>query len=151
MVRPFGICIHIDNLLLFLAESGSTSVDLSKATKLKDVTFRVDSSDVEWVTIALRTITPKHRDLGRISISADYLSIIVMLSADTAMREVEEQTLGQWLELDRLIVELWGSYSIPPKILSCALLFKEETARDLMGRLLPGTTGGGTTNLFGDW
>ena len=74
-----------------------------------------------------------------------------MLSADTVMREVEEQTLGQWLELDRLIVELWGSYSIPPKILSCALLFKEETARDLMGRLLPGTTEGGTTNLFGDW
>jgi len=145
VVRPSGICIHTDNLLPFLAESGQGSVDLSKATKLKDVAFRIDSSDVEWATMALRTVTPKHRDLRQISISAYYLPIIAMLGYHTIMREIEERTRGQWLELDRLLVQLWESYSTPPKI-----LFVDKIARDLIGRLLPETTEGGTVNLFDD-
>jgi len=107
----------------------------------------MDSSDIEWVTIVLQTITPKHRDFRQISISMFYLSIFVLLGAETAIREVEEQTIEQWLELDRLLVQLWEPYSIPPKILCCA----GETAHDLIGRLLPETTGGGTVNLFDDW
>jgi hypothetical protein len=44
------------------------SIDLSKATKLKDVVFQPRSREVEWVTMALQTITSKHRDLRQISI-----------------------------------------------------------------------------------
>jgi len=73
-----------------------------------------------------------------------------MVGANTALREVEEHTLGQWLELDRLLVQFWESCSIPPMILFWALS-RGEPARDLMGRLLPETTGGGTVNLFDDW
>jgi hypothetical protein len=57
-----------DNLLLFLDGSEPASIDLSKATKLKDVVFQPKSWSVEWITTALRTITPKHRDLRQISI-----------------------------------------------------------------------------------
>ena len=40
-----------------LAESVSTSVDLSKAMRLNDVIFIVKSANVEWITVALQTIT----------------------------------------------------------------------------------------------
>ena len=144
-VRSFGICIHTGNSLLFQVESKPTSVDLSKATKLKDVTFRVDTSGVEWVVIALRTITPKHRDLRRISISAFYPSDFVIIGA--MMQMVEEQNFGKWSELDRLLVQLWESYSTPPMILFWTPS-KWKNARDLMGHLLPEATGGGKVDLF---
>ena len=146
VVRPSSICAHTDDLLLFLAESLSTSVDLSKATRLKDLTFRIDSSHTKWVTRALRTITANHRDLQQISISPAYYSTIVMFGANPR-QDIGEQMLGQWLELDRLLRQIWESYSIPPKILCYALSCKEEATRMFVGRLLPETTGGGTINL----
>jgi len=148
MVRPFGIYIHADSLLPFLGKLGSTSVDLSKATSLKNVTFRINLSGPEWVTIALKTVTPEHRNLLQISISADYYPTIVMFDADDTVRGVEEQTPGQWLELDRLLTQLWESHTIPPKVLCRVPSWKEKSARDSMGCLLPEATRGGTVNLF---
>jgi len=118
------------------------SVGLPKATRLKGVTFRFGSSwGAEWVTALLRTITPEHRDLRQISISMDDYSASVMVGADVR-REIGDQIRG-WLELDRLLVQLWESHSIRPKILCCRPLSLEETMTDLVGWLLPETTRGG--------
>ena len=148
VVCPFGICIDTENSLLFLGGSGQNSVDLSRATKLKDVTFRIDSSGPEWVTTALRTITPNHRDLLQISISAAYYPTIVMFNTDDVIQGAEGQTTRRWLELDQLLAQLWELNSTPPKIVCHALSWKEKNVRDLMGRLLPEATVGGTVNLF---
>jgi len=123
-------------------------VGLSRAAKLKDMTFGINSFGPEWATTTLRTITPKHRDLRQISISAVHFSDLIKFSTDIIIRESEKRTVGQWLELDRLLVQLWGSHSAPPKIVCHALSCRENAARDLMGRLLPGVTRGGTVNLF---
>ena len=128
---------------------GPTSVNLSKAARLKDMIFRIDSSGPAWVTAALRTITPEHRDLRRILIFEAHLSTFVGFGATVPV--VGEQTLGEWLELDRVLAQLWEAYSTPPKIMCRAPLWREIPARDLMGRLLPEATLGGTVNLSCAW
>jgi len=112
------------------------------------MTFRINLSGPKWATAALRTITPKRQDLLQISISAAYYPTIAMFETDATMQGVEEQTTHQWSELDRLLAQLWESHPVPPKILCRAPSWKEKSARDLMGRLLPETTRGGTVNLF---
>ena len=146
MVRPFATSLCTSNLLLFLAESWPTSVDFSKATRLKDVTFRVDLPGIEWITAALRTVTPKHRELRQISISVKYYSVDVLLGLDVE-QIVGEQTPGQWPELDCLLAQLWESHSIRPKILCYGLSLKEEIMSDLVGCLLPEVTGEGIIDL----
>jgi len=66
-------------------ESGPDSFNLSEATKLRDVVFRTGSQDVKWVTIALQTIAPQHRNLRTISI---YLPIyLVSFDVGSNIRE----------------------------------------------------------------
>jgi len=61
------------NRPLFVGDHSPASIDLSMATKLKDAVFQLASRspNVGWVTLALRTITPKHRNLRRISIRVE--------------------------------------------------------------------------------
>ena len=150
MVRSSGIYVHTHDLVLFPGELGPTSVDLSKATRLKDIIFWINSLGPEWVTAALRTVTPNHRDLRQISISEAHLSILTGYYYDTEVQLVEEQALGQWLELDRVLAQLRESHSVSLKVVCPALLEKEKSVRDLMGRLLPEATRGGTVILFDD-
>jgi hypothetical protein len=53
LVRLFGTCFCTAGLLLFPGVSGSTSIDLSNATKLADVEFRLNPWSVEWIAKAL--------------------------------------------------------------------------------------------------
>jgi hypothetical protein len=114
VVHPFGICARTDNLLLFPAGSKSTSLDLSKATKIKDVVFQPISQSVEWITATLKTI-PKHRDLQEVSI---YLPSYVAITGvgRNASQVIGEENWGEWLDLDRLLVQFWESGSIRPKV-----------------------------------
>ena len=145
VVRPSGVCVHTDNLLMFVADSMSTSIVLSEATRLKDLTFRVESSP-RWVVIALPTITAKHRDLRQISISLARYGTSITYGGNPR-QDIGESTLGEWLELDRLLGQLWESYSIPPKIACSGLGHRDEITRTLVGHLFPETTKGGTANL----
>jgi len=128
----------------------TASVDLSKMTKLKDVAFRVSSWSVGWITMALRTVTPKHRDIRTISIFAvDHSTLFDIVNADLGGM-AEEETL-EWLELDRLLAQLWGSHSIRPKILYNAFSWNEGMICDWVGRLLPETTERGILDLARAW
>jgi hypothetical protein len=82
-----------------------TPLDLSKATKLKDLLFRCGESNVQQVTMALQTVQSKH--LQRITIHPRAAS--VRLSAEPAPQE--------WQDLDILLVQFWTSHSIRPKIM----------------------------------
>jgi hypothetical protein len=84
--------------------------------------------------MALQTITPKHQDLRQITIEMSYYLTI---------GENPIQTIGEWIGLDRLLVQLWESRSIRPRV-----MFTE--GRGMIGHigfLLPETTRGGIIDV----
>jgi hypothetical protein len=110
-----------------------------------------DPRDVEWIIVALQTITPEHQDLRQITISV-YDNLIPSdadnIGAD-AEQTVGEANFRQWLNLDRLLVQIWESRSIRPKV-----IFTEQEGmsvmRDCMGCLLPEITKKGIIDLVDD-
>ena len=114
----------------------SDSLDLSKANRLKHSVFRVESDLVDWVTMALRTIKPEHRDFRQITIDLPSISSLFRPI-------VGEVIFGQWLELDRLLAQLWESHSIRPKVLCYAPVGTENRVTERVGSLLPEVTGRG--------
>lgn len=91
-------------LTFVLGDSDADSIDLSKATKLKDAVFFLTSPNVEWITVALQTITPEHRHLRQISIRVLYNLALTEVGADIrqVIPTIGEPFLDQWLCLDRL-------------------------------------------------
>jgi hypothetical protein len=114
VVRLFGICDRTDNLLLFPAEQKSPSINLSKVTKLKYVTFQSASQGAGWITATLKTI-PKHRDLHVVKI---YLPSYTLTAGDVdnARQVFGEANWREWLDLDHLLVEFWESSSLRPRV-----------------------------------
>ena len=148
-MRPFGIRVYIGNLFPFPVESGSALIDLSKATRLTDLIFRVEMRRVDWANRVLRTITPEHRDLRQIIIYLPHDSAFT--GAGASVRQAAgEQIFGQWLELDHILAQLWESRSIRPKILHFAPLGYENDVSESMGFLLPEAMGRGIVDL-GEW
>ena len=120
LVRPPATCVCTYSSLLFPVESGPALMDLSKATKLRDVVFRFESWNVEWVTVALQTITPKHRDFREISISAACYQ--TTFNIDANVREMIGKTsCGHWSDLDHLLVQFWESRSIRPRLMCLSM------------------------------
>ena len=149
-VSPFGICVHTDNLLWLPVQSWTTSIDLSKATRLKDAILGVGlpSGSVDWIIMALRTISPEHRDLRQISIYVQFGTNLDGTNVDVR-RNFGEQVFEQWLELDRLLVQLLESHSIRPRILYST--FPQMGKREMnkyIQYLLPETAGRGIIDLW---
>jgi len=115
-------------------------------TRLEDVAFRLGSWAVNWITSALRTVTPEHEGLQRISIRVPFHLTPSTVCAD-ARQTVGEGIFRQWSELDRLLVQLWESHSIRPKVIYMTLRDETEGTRDFVQRLLPATTTIGMTDL----
>jgi hypothetical protein len=65
--------------------------------------------------MTLRTITPEHRDFRQIEIHIPYYLILPGDSVNVR-QAIGAANFGQWLDLDRLLVKLWESHSIRPKI-----------------------------------
>ena len=129
---------------MFLGPLGSALIDLSKATKLKNVVVQFNSFRVEWLTTALQTITPKHRDLRQITIGVSYY--VSPLRSRVTVKEIMEEYSGQWLDLDRLLVQLWESRSIRLEV--CTI---EPDVTDHINCLLPEVTERGIIDLVGPW
>jgi hypothetical protein len=131
MVCPVGICVRTHNLLPYPDEIESGSMDLSKATKLKDVVFRSGLQRVEWVVKALQTITPQHRDLQHLIIDILHNYSFADLG-DNDEEAVGELVHGQWPDLDRLLIQFWGSHSIRPKVVFTAGHGVEDSIESLL-------------------
>jgi hypothetical protein len=155
VVRSFDNCARTDSLHLFPDASRPTLIDLSKATKLKDVAFLLTSwSSVEWIAMAFQTITPKHQDVQQISIHIPYY--LAIDGADANIRgTIGEADYRQWLNLDRLLVRFWKSRLIQPKVIWITETGGDRNIRDCLECLLPEVTGGGMVGLiehvFQDW
>jgi hypothetical protein len=96
--------------------------------------------------MALRTITPKHRDLRQFSIFVPH-GLIHGLTIAGAGADVG-QTTGEpvreeWSNLDRLLVRFWESHSIRPKVVCTREAEGGRDPMDCVGRLLVEIVEGG--------
>ena len=143
LVSPVDIHART-NSLLPLPDIYKSSIDMSKAGKLKDVGFLGSSSGVQWVTRSLQTITSNHRHLKQIALDTPSVPHFNHLDAVLIRRTIGETTYGDWLELDRLLAKLCESHSIHLKVLhlpesvrgvgSCVeTLLPEVTKRGMVG------------------
>ena len=123
------------------------SIDLSEATKLKDVVFKPISRSVKWITKTLKT-TLKLQDLREISIYLPYYVTATDVGADVR-QGFEEEDWEEWLDLDRLLVQLWESNSIRPKVTRPTQMEGARNTRDGVGYqcLLPEITKRGIIDL----
>ena len=113
--------------------SGMPTLDLSKATNLKDVEFRCGRPTVQWITMALQTA--RSENLQQIT-GTIYL---VGISANS----IEDTVRQEWQDLDRVLVQFWTSRSIRPK-LTCEA---GNSFRGLAPSLLPGLMRRGFVDL----
>jgi len=79
------------------------SLDLSKATRLRDLVFRCRVSNIRWIVTALGTV--KSKNLQQITIRL-YPTIIKGLT-----EEADPQ------DLDRMLVQFWISHLIRPRFI----------------------------------
>ena len=123
-------------------------IDLSKATKLKDMIF-LSIWELSWVTSTLQTITHDHRNLQRLAIDASVVLREFENTPTSDTRDIlEETTYREWLELDSLLAGLWESHSISLKVLYDQYVeMDEDEARARMETLLPEVMGKGRAEL----
>jgi hypothetical protein len=121
-------------LLVDVDTSGAPPLDLSRATKLKELSFRFEGLDVQRITMALQTVQSEHLQ-----------QITIRLCGDPVNPFEETVRLG-WQDLDRLLVQFWTSHSIRPKI-----TYDTREGHDDWGvsasRLLPELTKRGLVDL----
>ena len=130
---------------MFVDDSVSTStIDLSVAPRLRDVTFWAVSSSIEWITVALETVTQKVQGLQRITIHL-YDSKIET-SGPGVWGTAEERIREQWRSLDHLLVQLWESHSIRPRVEGSSLRDEREV-RDVFWGFLPEITKRGIVDI----
>ena len=148
---PFG-CDNSPWLELTSGPGGSsaTSINFSKATKLKEMVFRFDDRSAGWVTMALKTITPEHGDLRQVSIhftsnSFDIQSIFPL----NVSQYIGDEASMYWMDLNRLLVQLHESRAV------CLMArFRSSSdpvdKRRYVAALLPGVTKGGMARVVYD-
>jgi len=114
---------------------GMVPHDLSKAMKLKRITFLQTTmgSTVQWITMALQTVVSKN--LRSITICVDRFVLVT----------VGEAAHQEWNDLDRLLVQFWNTHSIRPRV--TRLVGKDM--RDFAQSLLPELTRRELVDLVG--
>ena len=96
--------------------------------------------------MALQTITPGHGDLRQITL---HICGYSFRDPATYVRQmVGEAEYEQWVDLDRLLVQLWELHSIRPKVTYGVVPeHREKDVIDCVSYLLPETTKKGTVDL----
>ena len=115
-----------------------TGLDLSEATKLREVAFRCTEPNVKWISQALHTA--RSGNLQRISLELPRHRHAAIGAA------VWETVHQEWAELDHLLVEFWVSHSLRPKVMYELGKWGEEM-RVYVGSLLPELTRRGIIDL----
>lgn len=92
-------------------------IDLSRATKLKEVGFELNEPCAERVAATLDTITLKHEDFEQVSVYFPFLFLSDGTRPVDIRRAVGEEMHSQWVQLDRILVRLWESHSIRLKVI----------------------------------
>ncbi|KAF9645554.1 hypothetical protein BDM02DRAFT_495077 [Thelephora ganbajun] len=140
-------CVDIEccvSIPLAQKDPWTASIDLSKAIKLKEVVFRSKTLHVNWLVLALQTITSEHRCLHHISIHVHFRPFFIDDPVNVR-QTVGEEIYRQWMDLDRILVRSWESYGIRPKVVYSEAGGEKETT--CIGSLLPEITERGIIEL----
>ena len=100
---------------------------------------------IAWVAMTLKTISSEHRDLRNVSFRCDGFYNFGGRSVN-ARKVVGEELYGQWMDLDRALVQLWELLAVPMKI-SYYSRGKKKRAHKFVECLLPETTQRGIIKL----
>ena len=133
----------------FADEESLGSIDLSKATGLKNVALKWKSSP-RWVAMTLRTITQNHRNLHQISLEIHWKMYAEVDAGDpTGLRDKIGETVYQgWLELDAVLARLWESHSIRSELVYVVPRWSDRRrAGRLVRSLLPEVMTSGIIDL----
>ena len=145
MVCSFDIYTCTNNSRRFPVELGTASIDLSRATRLKGVAFRHMSQETNWVTKTLQTITAEHQGLQQITVNVP--SFLTFFNVGSNVRQIiGEAITRQWLDLDHLLIQLWESRSIRPRV-EFTMGKEKPNLEYCIGCLLPEVTGRGIIDL----
>ena len=89
-------------------------INLSQATKLKEIVFRCEALGSGWVIRTLETITPKHRDFQRVSVCiASGFGYVTAEDCRAVELDIDDADPGMhWRDLNSLLVCLWESRSV---------------------------------------
>lgn len=123
--------------MLLLVGAVVASIDLSKATRLREVVIRLWNLDDGWAGLGLKTLTPEHKDLQLISI---YIKI--------PEYGIETEALSLWVDLDHTLVQLWESKAITIRVTYDVDNEKTE-GRKFVEQLLPEVARRGIVELVG--
>lgn len=135
-----------------VVNSFSDSIDLSKATKLKNLSF-VCESDPQWISATLKTVTLKHRELQAISINPRW--ILFSLDPDHIdpaylRRLIGESACQGWSEADHLLARLSELCPFRLKVqYTFPSFISGEGAKQLMEGLLPEVSVRGVVDMVG--
>lgn len=128
-----------------------SSIDLSNATKLKEVVV-VAHLFPEWITASLQTITRNHRDLQKITIDISFPLFILdpEHNLDEMVWPINKEIVCQgWLEFDHVLSELQESHTIQLKVRYDRPDRMDTTrARNFARELLPEVTTIGRVHTF---
>ena len=86
------------------------AADLSKARRLKEVVFRLGVLNDVWITLALKTITPDHRNLHQISI---YIPTYSFLNTSQSLGEI----YSHWVDLDCFLIKMQDLNTIHTRVM----------------------------------
>lgn len=131
-------------------DESTGSIDLSKATKLKDVAF-VRDLNPRWITMTLRTITSNHRNIQQISVDTSYILYdLILTRVDPAnfKHTIGATAHAEWSELDRLLCKLWESRLVRSRVMyNVPSSVETGKARICMESLFPEGTKRGVVDL----
>lgn len=113
--------------------------DLSSVTKLKDVRFQLDLDELgfRWINTTLRTA--KSTNLQKISIHSH-------LDLDAPIEQSVRQELQ---DLECLLLQLWTSRSIYPKVTFEKMIGGRGDLKDVVPNLLPELMSRGVVDMLG--
>ena len=149
VVRRFGTpCVHANDLSLIIGLPQPAHVNLSKATKLKDVEFAFWLHPRLLLT-TLRTVACDHRELEQITLTM--LSLRGLNDPEDITHEVADTTYQEWLELDYILAQLNESHSIRLKVVRYNFRIDPDGSRERrrMNVLLPEAMTRGMVDLVG--
>jgi len=115
--------------------SETPPLDLSKATKLKDVEFACRKSDIQWIAMTVQTATSK---------SLRQITINLRLGP---LDQTGERVHRELQDLDHLLVRLWTSRSIHPEV-TYRTSKGEHDIKGLASNFLPELAGRGFVNVI---
>jgi len=99
-----------------------------------------------WIVMALQTITSRHRDFRQITIYGHYHFTLTAYPAGVG-KILGEEISGEWMDLDRLLVQLWESHGIRTRMVYAAKRKEKKERSGYVGGLLPEMTARGIIEL----